>query len=193
MNTPKLTIVLADIFGRTEAVETFCKHLDCATKICDPYDGRRMNFNVEAQAYQHFSQFVGLERYQQLIDKELSQFKEPVRVIGFSVGAAALWRLSESKHLHHVKQGVCFYGSQIRNALEIVPNFKVDLILPKMEKHFSVKQMIEQLNVNHYHRRSLVTIEQVGYLHGFMNQLSTNFDMSGYQLFIDRLNNLSSG
>jgi len=53
-------IVVADIFGRTKALEGFAGGLKGSIEIIDPYGTQVMNFRNEAEAYAHFNTEVGL-------------------------------------------------------------------------------------------------------------------------------------
>jgi len=108
---------------------------------------------------------------------KLKTSNDPVSLIGFSVGAAAIWMISDRKKLK-VNAAQCFYGSQIRHHTNITPSFPIELIFPLSEPHFSVTEAIIKLS-----GRPNVKITQVPYLHGFMNQCSTNYNAVGYELF----------
>ncbi|QDO82825.1 hypothetical protein FM037_05740 [Shewanella psychropiezotolerans] len=67
------------------------------------------------------------------------------------------------------------YGSQIRSNRYVEPRFPIDLIFLASESHFSVNELIANLTGT-----DNVSIRQVPFLHGFMNQHSENYDQSGY-------------
>jgi len=168
-------IIISDVFGLTPALLALKDKLGAHTVI-DPYEGKNMGFKNEADAYSCFITTVGLDSYLSTILKKLASLDSPTRLIGFSIGASAIWRLSQSNINNLIKQAFCFYGSQIRNFTQIEPCFEVNLIFPKSESHFDVVNLMNKLEV-----KLNVNITHVEYLHGFMNKHSNNFNNNGYQ------------
>ena len=125
---------------------------------------------------------MGLNGYGDLLLSTLQKTPSPIILIGFSVGASAVWQISESLNLEKVKRAVCFYGSQIRYLTEIQPNIMVDLVLPIHEAGFSVKALARILS-----DRKHVVLHRTPYLHGFMNERSQNYDKAGYSRYVDWL------
>ncbi len=179
--TNENSIILADVFGRTPALIALAQSIG-AIKIIDPYQGRMMGFTDEAQAYQYFVDKVGIDAYLDSVSYELSELSKPSTMIGFSVGASVLWRLSQSYQGKYIKRAIGFYGSQIRHDLHITPMFAVQLILPKFEPHFAIEQLAQVVE-----SKPLVSVLKTDYLHGFMNKCSVNFDELGYQEHIKQL------
>lgn len=178
------TLIVADIFGRTKALETLASELSGPTEIVDPYNSRNMKFEDENQAYAYFISKVGIDTYAQILKQHVSSIRDTVKIIGFSIGASALWDISADKTLNNISSAVGFYGSQIRHQLHIRPSFPIDLIFPASEVHFSVTELITQLI-----GRENVTIQQVEFFHGFMNPHSINYDHDGYSQFMPLLDN----
>ncbi|GEA02988.1 dienelactone hydrolase [Alteromonas sp. KUL17] len=170
------TVVVTDIFGKTPALEELANAICKNHIIVDPYDGQNKMFHTESDAYEYFSSNIGLENYSKHLINSLTKLDSSVNLVGFSVGAAAIWNLSGSLGPSHINKAICFYGSQIRNNRKVVPLFPVTLVFPKTEKHFSVSQLISEL-----HTTQRTKIRQVPYFHGFMNKCSTNFDLQGYE------------
>ena len=175
-------LVVTDIFGRTDAVEKLARELSTGTEIIDPYDGQWIRFNDEQQAYHYFRTHTGIERYSKHLQQQILKHSGKVKLIGFSVGAAAIWNISEQFSPELVTDAICFYGSQIRHSMTIKPIFPVELILPKSEAHFSVSEMSEQLR-----NTDNVCIQSTQYLHGFMNPYSQNYDHVAYQHYLNSL------
>ena len=65
-----------------------------------------------------------------------------ISLLGFSVGATVAWLLSGNGK---IDSATCFYGSRIRNHLDIQPSADVDLYFCR-EKGFDVEEMIGTLN-----------------------------------------------
>lgn len=167
--------LVSDVFGITPGLLRLKEEIGAET-IVDPYNGQSMAFNNEADAYSHFVSTVGLEGYVSILFKTLEAFETPTTLIGFSVGASAVWSISSSNERNLVKQAYCFYGSQIRNFTETEPCYRTNLIFPQSESHFDVAELIHKLT-----NKPNVSISQVEYLHGFMNYYSTNFNEKAYK------------
>lgn len=177
-------ILVTDVFGLTPALLKLSKYLGECT-IVDPYKGQMMAFSNESEAYSYFIETVGLDNYLSSLLSKINLLKEEVTLIGFSVGASAIWRLSEIMN-PHIKQAFCFYGSQIRNFTQIDPHFKIKLIFPKLESHFDVVTL-----QNNLQKKANVDTKRVEYLHGFMNYHSCNYNEVGYDAYIKMLRSIT--
>lgn len=175
-------IIVSDIFGRTSALEKIAEALPGNVDIFDPYESEHMGFSNEAEAYAYFSSQIGLDTYSEKLLEKVSAQTNPIALLGFSVGAAVIWRISEQKELENVSSAICFYGSQIRNHIDITPTFPVQLIFPSSESHFLVAELIQSLE-----GKENVEIHRADFLHGFMNSHSENFDQRGYDQFMKTL------
>ena len=175
-------IVVSDIFGKTPELAKLCKALSGDVVVIDPYAGANMNFQTEEQAYAFFMANMGLNTYSDLLRSRLERIPPPATLIGFSVGASAVWQISESLNAEKVKRAICFYGSQIRHLTEVNPSIMVEYVLPMYEPGFSVEELASRLS-----GKKNVVIHETQYLHGFMNELSRNFNESGYTRYIDWL------
>jgi dienelactone hydrolase len=167
-------ILVTDVFGITPALLQLKDKLEANT-IIDPYKGKSMAFNNEAEAYSCFMSTVGLDKYVSKVFTALASIDSQTTLIGFSVGASAIWRLPINNKNNIIKQAFCFYGSQIRNFTKIIPYFKTHLVFPKSESHFDVSKLNDELT-----KKNNVITTQVDYLHGFMNYYSSNFNQVGY-------------
>lgn len=179
-------VIVSDVFGRTEALQKLAQQLNGSVQIIDPYGGAFMNFDDEQEAYQYFITQVGLDSYTHTLLNRIENDLEPVSLIGFSVGASAVWNLSEYSELKHIKSAVLFYGSQIRHKTEVLPRFPVHLIFPKEEVHFSVNELISKIN-----KKKNTQIHRSKYLHGFMNPHSKNYNARAYRQYLRVLSKVS--
>jgi len=178
-------ILVSDIFGKTPALEAISKTLSqiiSKTKIIDPYNGSSLEFENEECAYKHFMDNVGINKYQKILKKRLKQVRPNSVLVGFSVGASAIWKISNHASFPQIKKAFCFYGSQIRHQTDIQPLFDIELIFPKKEPHFDVDIIIKCLN-----QKNCVAIKKASCFHGFMNKLSANYNSACYAEFIDYL------
>lgn len=162
-------VLVTDVFGITDGLLALSSQLDAV--IVDPYAGAQMHFSDEAQAYAYFCEHVGIDTYLQLFSANLGQRPAVTVAVGFSVGASVLWRYAANPVSGKLQRGYCFYGSQIRHSLNLVPKFPLQLILPKVEQHFNVAELAADLA-----DCENLTIVKTEYLHGFMNQCSVNYD-----------------
>lgn len=184
------TIIVTDIFGKTPAVEKISAALPFKSTIFDPYQGIDMAFASEHLAYQYFSENVGVEKYSQLLREHLLDIQQPFYLIGFSVGASAIWQLSAQKDLTNtdciipISSALGFYSSQIRHSIEIRPYFPIQLIFPIREQSFCVQTVIQTLENN-----DNLKLHKAPYLHGFMNSHSPNYHPQGYHYYLSILSN----
>ena len=122
-------ILVSDIFGKTPALIQLAEAI-AATAIIDPYDGVDMGFEDESKAYAYFVKHVGFEQYYDVLQSELQNQISPISsmnvLIGFSIGASAIWKLSDYPDITNIQRGICYYGSQIRNLKAVSPHFKVE-------------------------------------------------------------------
>lgn len=135
-----------------------------------------MAFKNEAEAYSFFVKHVGLDHYLSCLSKHMQSITQQTTLVGFSVGASVVWRLSERDNHPQIKHAFCYYGSQIRHFTQIEPRFKITVILPASESHFDVVLLQKKIA-----RKALVKTKQVDYLHGFMNHYSIHYNESGYK------------
>jgi len=175
-------VLVSDIFGLTDELIELGNTLWGNCLIIDPYMGEKNKFTDEDLAYQYFIKHVGLERYSSHLLEKLATINDQASVLGFSVGASAIWKLSDKVSPASIDTAYLFYGSQIRKMLDIQPTFELKLVLPRFEDHFSVAAMAEAL-------KSIdnVSLERSEGLHGFMNKLSRNFNQSVYDDHCARL------
>ncbi|MBO9490658.1 hypothetical protein J7384_09810 [Endozoicomonas sp. G2_1] len=181
-------LIVTDVFGHNSALENLINSLDGDIDVVSPYTTEQ-SFDDDNDAYQYFTKHLGFEGYCQMLSHKLKSYRgESVSILGFSVGAAALWWFAGqevSKNLS-ITGGLGFYGNQIRHFTELTPNFPMTLIVPKFEPHFSVNQLKTDLA-----GKAQLTVESCDYLHGFINSKSVNFNQTGYQAYLNRLALLS--
>lgn len=173
-----MIIVVSDIFGKTPALEKLCCDLSEAVEIIDPYNGNYFQFKDESEAYSYFTEYVGLKSYSKILNDKILNLKTNSILIGFSVGASAIWQISNRK-MKNVSSTICFYGSQIRNNTNISPAIPMRIVMPKSEEHFSVKELSNVLK-----QKQHVTVCDTEYFHGFMNLNSKNYNEIAYKYYI---------
>lgn len=175
-------IIVTDIFGTTPALQDLAGTVGSVTCVIDPYEGKDMGFGTEYLAYEYFMTHIGIRAYEQQVAACLAEIQTIDLIIGFSVGAAAVWGISGTFSAGKIDRAVCFYGAQIRHSIEIVPRFPTVHILPRKEPGFNIDGLAETLS-----HKPAVTVHNTPFLHGFMNRLSPNFNQTGYDVWLDRL------
>ncbi len=180
-------IFITDIFGRTPELEDLTNLIDGEWEIVDPYAGELIVFADESEAYTYFMNTVGLDRYCNMLMVKLKSIKTPTVLVGFSVGASVLWKISDKLNMEFIKKIICFYGSQIRYNQEVSPNIPVELIVPKFEPSFNIDKFAQNMS-----KKIDVNVYKTNFLHGFMNALSKNFNHVGYKSYVEWIRGISS-
>lgn len=182
-------VVVSDIFGKTDAFVELAAEIGRGyqvVELLDPYGGSDHNFADEKKAYDYFQKHVGLKEYSKKLSELLAtKTKTACHLVGFSVGASALWLNSDKPLFHSETKIVGLYSSQIRNYLEIKPQVEVELYFPRYEEHFDIEEVIGKLE-GYRGVRCFLT----NYLHGFMNKKSPNYNKSGYMKYLEILQTL---
>jgi dienelactone hydrolase len=178
-------VVVSDIFGKTPELEDLVNNIAtnfASTLLVDPYEGDLMNFGNEQAAYSYFNQKIGLDDYTATVLEKLKQRDIQLLLVGFSIGASVIWKISQEKIFHPHTKAIGFYGSQIRNLLDVNPGIHIDLYLPRYEPHFEVSEFIEEVT-----KKKFARCVKTGYLHGFMNKRSKNYNRNGYSEYLTLL------
>ena len=137
----KAVVLLNEIYGVNVHIEHYAKEF-----IALGYDVYCPNllqleqpfpYEKEQQAYAHFINDIGFEQsfaqVQNLILELKDTYKE-IHIIGFSIGATIAWLCSE---LTAVKSVVGYYGSRIRNYLDINPECMYFLYTDNRNNHLT--------------------------------------------------------
>ena len=148
----------------------------------DPYEGRHLDFKSEQEAYEHFQEICGIDKLIKMVERTLLSGGNSVVAVGFSVGATALWNITGMDVSHRIDKAVCFYGSRIREKTYVEPCCETIVVFPRHEDQHDVESLHDMIS-----GRKNVTCIKTGYLHGYMNQLSKNFDKEGYRTCMGRL------
>ncbi|UFJ42512.1 dienelactone hydrolase family protein [Brevibacillus humidisoli] len=179
--------VLHEIYGINRHMEHVCKTLSNHgfDVFCPNLLNRDQPFDYceEEAAYQHFVHQVGFEaaarKVRSVIDSSRSRYRR-VFIIGYSVGATIAWLLSGETLL--CSGVVCYYGSRIRDYLEIQPITPVLLFLPQQEKSFDVGQLLAKLR-----DKENVTPHQLPGLHGCSDPFSPHYNQDAYRQSFEKM------
>lgn len=178
-------ILVTDIYGYTPHVAAIVDELSCffsATAVVDPYEGRYLDCKSEQEAYEQFQKLCGIDKLTGLVERAVQSGGSNVIAVGFSVGGTALWEVTSMEVSRRIEMAICFYGSRIREKTYIDPCCETIVVFPRHEDQYDVKDLHDMIS-----GRKNITCFKTVYLHGYMNQLSKNFDMEGYRTCMDRL------
>jgi len=171
-NLDSAVVVLHEIYGINEHISNLCRHLsDCRFDVYCPdlLNGvGSFNYSEEAMAYENFYRNVGFDsavrQVRVLLEQCRSKYKH-VYILGYSVGATIAWL--SSKELNLCDGVIGFYGSRIRDYLEVRPKCPVLLFFPTEEISFNVDSLAEKLSA-----REKVQVTVLQGKHGFADPFS---------------------
>ena len=173
-------VAITDIYGKTSWFEDLLKVFSTkyeSIEIVDPYENIEIDFENENEAYDYFQEKIGLNGYIEKLHQHLRRGQQQTEhhLLGFSVGASAVWSVSEMLEVKKRTKGICFYSSQIRNLLHVNPKIEIEIYFPKMEPYFNIDVAIDVLM-----KKNKVNCFKTSYLHGFMNKKSKNYNEVGF-------------
>lgn len=175
-NSDYAVIVIHEIYGINKHMEYICQSLSeqGLDIICPNLLGRDIPFHYDEErvAYRHFMENIGFERAADEIRILLRQLKttyKKVFILGFSVGATVAWLCSKEQGLNGI---VGYYGSRIRDYLEISPQCPALLIFPQEERSFHVDELMSYLE------KQKIEVTKYDGLHGFSDPYSLNYHAS---------------
>jgi len=162
-------IIASDIYGTTPAVQSLAGMLDRQAVVLSPWDGAGCPFATEQQAYAAFMAGEGIAGYAARVTAAVGE--GPAFLVGLSVGATAVWLYTAGAGCYPASRAVLFYGSRIRNHLDVRPRCRVRAIFAAQEAAFDPQDIVAQMVSDNV----AVHIEP-GAAHGFMNPLSPGYD-----------------
>ncbi|MBE3649758.1 dienelactone hydrolase family protein [Paenibacillus polymyxa] len=179
-----LIVVLHEIYGINQHIQNYCSLLSDENYdvICPNLIGKETPFDYsqEEAAYAHFIKNIGFERASYHIESLLLSIQaryKKVFIVGFSIGATIAWLCSKEKYVDGI---VGYYGSRIRNYLEITPHCPTLLFFPQEEISFNVDELISALD-NHN-----IRVHKFSGQHGFSDPYSPRYHVhSAQQSFIE--------
>lgn len=167
-------IVLHEIYGINPFIQDICESLSkqnfdvvCPNLLpqVNPFD-----YIQEGMAYNNFMAYAGFDDSAEKVKELAKGMKEQyskIYILGFSVGATVAWLCSKEEDVDGI---VGYYGSRIRDYVEIQPMCPTLLYFPNAEKSFDVNEMVVKLdNPN-------VEIEVFDAQHGFSDPYATEYD-----------------
>jgi dienelactone hydrolase len=181
-------IVLHEIYGVNQHMQYICKLLSeyDFDVFCPNLLKQEMAFDYseEEKSYRNFMEDLGFEDTLVKIKNLLLGIREKyknVYLIGFSVGATVAWLCSEEKLVDGI---IGYYGSRIRNYMELSPQCPTLLFFPDEEKSFKVNELVAVLDGKHN-----VEVHQFSGQHGFSDPFSSKYnEQSAKKAFMEMLN-----
>lgn len=168
-------VVLAtDIFGESDwtlKLKRVFSDQGYQVSLVTPYE-QRHTLQSEADAYALFTQYGGFDNYCEKIQQVVSaQLDIPCLYLGFSAGAAGLWRVLADQVVSNQSHLLAFYPGQIRHHLDLTPSVATSIVFPKQEQHFDLSKVIEYLVT-----KPKLNLIQNKLQHGYANPSSDNYN-----------------
>lgn len=169
-------VVLHEIYGVNQHIKDIC--LQLSGHGFDVFAPNMLqtetvfDYEQEDLAYNIFFQHIGFKKAFDQVTLFLHQIRERynrIIIVGFSVGATVAWLCSQEPELCNAIVG--FYGSRIRDYLNIEVKRPVLLFVPTEENSFNVSDFINIVKM-----KESVLVKQLDGLHGFTNPSSPNFN-----------------
>lgn len=173
-------LIITDVFGNTPAIPSLQRYLGLPCLVVSPFAA---DFSVhnEQQAYQAFLAAGGVHAYSLKLRALVQQQPQLRHVIGFSAGASAWW-LSCAEHAHAIDSVTLFYGSRIRDHLDVHSACETHFIFPEYENAFQPSWLAQELR-QRGHQAEIA----IGTKHGFMNPYSAGFSLKTQTHYLDSL------
>ncbi|OAB38388.1 dienelactone hydrolase family protein [Paenibacillus glacialis] len=189
-----LVIILHEIYGVND-------HIQCISEVMinEGFDVLTPNllnrdsfsYHEEDAAYHYFMNEVGFNKSIDEVNRIVQENREKyeqIFIIGFSIGATMAWISSE----YEVDGVIGYYGSRIRNHVEIEPRCPNLLFFARNEKSFDVSDLEMKLKT-----KKNTVIEIIEAEHGFMNPFHTTHKPKEYrdciEVSIDFLKRIEKG
>lgn len=171
----RVTVLLHEIYGINKNLQHFATQLshEGMDIVCPDFlAGHIFNYEQQEEAYDYFIKEVGFARaaseLKALISSLKSQYKE-VYLVGFSIGATIAWLCSEQEEVSGM---IGYYGSRIRDYLDISPKCRTLLLFARYEASVNVEKIMPALN-----RNKQVEVVRIAGSHGFADEYSPTYTM----------------
>jgi dienelactone hydrolase len=173
-NSDSVIIVLHEIYGINQHIQMVCEKysMNGYDTICpnlinltQPFD-----YDLHEEAYQHFINNIGFDSAVQEVKHVILQAKKQYKkiyLLGYSIGATIAWLCSGEENMCNGIIG--YYGSRIRDYMNITPKCPVLLIFPTEENSFNVEELVNSL------KKRNISVYMLNGKHGFSNPFSKNY------------------
>jgi dienelactone hydrolase len=188
----RLIIVIHEIYGVNQHIKTYCNHFaKLGYKVFFPNllkNEHPFPYDHEETAYQHFMHEIGFLMARDKINKMIKENREKYKkiyLVGFSVGATISWLCSDDEGVDGI---IGYYGSRIRNYMNVYPKCPVLLFFPEKEEAFHVDDLIPKLIEKN------VEVNKFEGKHGFSDPFSMKYNKhsaeEAFQSVVDFLDSL---
>lgn len=173
-NATTAIIVLHEIYGINQHIQQYCEMLSqqgfdvfCPNLLDrqEPYE-----YTQDQVAYVNFVEDVGfcnaVTKVKQLVEDIRNRY-EHIFAVGFSVGATVAWICSRDQPFAGV---IGYYGSRIRDYLDLHPQCPVLLFYGQSEKSVDVDQLANALQ-----SKENITIQKLEGEHGFADPYTPKY------------------
>lgn len=167
---PATVLIVTDVFGNTPAIASLQRYLGLSCIIASPFDAGYAT-NNEQQAYQAFLASGGVQAFAKKLKTIAQDQQQLTHVIGFSAGASAWWLACEELSLQ-LDSATLFYGSRIRDHLDIQSHCDTHFIFAEHENAYQPNIVVKELR-----QRGHQAEVAIGCKHGFMNPYSAGFSL----------------
>lgn len=179
-NSSSVIIVLHEIYGINQHIQKVCEKFSIKGYdiICPNLINvsKPFNYNFQEEAYKYFTKSIGYDsavhQVKQLLMEAKQKYKH-VYLLGYSIGATIAWLCSSEENICDGIIG--YYGSRIRDYIDIIPKCPSLLIFPKKEKSFNVQELVivlKKLNIDVY---------MLSGKHGFSDPFCENYNEKSFQ------------
>jgi dienelactone hydrolase len=180
-------IVIHEIYGINQHMKSFCELLlkQSFDVICPNFleSETPFDYSQEEDAYRNFMENVRFTHAIHKIKDILSDVKDEYQkifIIGFSVGATVAWLCSEEECVDGI---VGYYGSRIRDYVELTPQCPTMLFFPQEEQSFNVDELILTLD------KKNIELHKFNGTHGFSDPYSPKYNVKSAQKAFSELVN----
>ncbi|WP_233129795.1 dienelactone hydrolase family protein [Domibacillus epiphyticus] len=143
-------MVLHEIYGINKHIKDYCQFLrkQGFKVLCPNLLGKEKHYDYSQEeiAYRNFMENINVEIEANKLKDQLKVIRSDYKkifIIGFSMGATIAWLCAEADFIDGV---VAYYGSRIRDSVDVTPNCPVVLFFPQKERSFNVDRLITFLN-----------------------------------------------
>lgn len=179
-NSSSVIIVLHEIYGINQHIQKVCEKFSIKgyDVICPNLINvnKPFNYSFQEEAYKYFVKSIGFDSAAYQVKKLLMEAKQKykyVYLLGYSIGATIAWLCSSEENICDGIIG--YYGSRIRDYIDITPKCPALLIFPKKEKSFNAQELVialKKLNIDVY---------MLSGKHGFSDPFCENYNEKSFQ------------
>lgn len=169
----KVAVIIPEIYGINQYIKDWSDFfkLHGYDTYCIDLTGSSYSYSESRTAYDRFISQSGFEKYQEVavIISELRERYHKIILFGSSVGATIAWRLTDKPCCDGM---IGYYGSRIRDYLEVNPVCPCLLVFPDQETSFDIHSILPELN----QKEKVETLVLSG-THGFADPYGNDFNL----------------